>query len=461
MRWSPAAVARAASGSLRLPPGFPPRAEGGETLTSVAIDSRVLSSGALFVALRAARDGHEWIDAALDAGAAGLLVDRTWQPVAGTPAAGVPAIGVDDTAAALLALGSAARDRLAATVIGITGSVGKTSTKDLAAAALAAARRTTASEKSFNNELGVPLTLANARPDVEAAVIEMGARGPGHIARLCRVARPSIGVVTAVAAAHTEAFGDLDAVAAAKAELVQSLPADGTAILNADDRRVSAMATHTSARVLRYSSSRSSADVVADRVELDDELRPRFIGAVALGDRARAPRSARRPQVGNAVGGPGRGTLLRGAPRRRGRGPGRRAPVALAHGAASHRLGAAILNDAYNANPASMTAALEALAALPAGRRVAVLGEMAELGARSAAEHRAMAALARRLGVEVVAVGTDAYGVAPVEGIDEAVAALGPLGAGDAVLVKASRVAGLERLAARLLAEPEPRPPAA
>ena len=133
----------------------------------------------------------------------------------------MPLIVVADTSPALLDLGRAARDRLAAAVVGITGSVGKTSTKDLAAAALGTALRTAASERSFNNELGVPLTLSNAPADAAAAVIEMGARGSGHIRELCRVARPQVGVVTAVVAAHTEAFGDLEAVAAAKAELVK------------------------------------------------------------------------------------------------------------------------------------------------------------------------------------------------------------------------------------------------
>ncbi len=444
-----------------MPPGSPPRAEMEQVLIGVAIDSRALPPGALFVALRAARDGHQWIEAALDAGAAGLLVDRTWRPAADPPTIRVPTISVEDTAAALLALGSAARDRLAATVIGITGSVGKTSTKDLAAAALSAARRTTASERSFNNELGVPLTLANARPDVEVAVIEMGARGPGHISRLCRVARPTIGVVTAVAKAHTEAFGDLDAVGAAKAELVQSLPASGTAILNGDDARVSAMAAQTSARVLRYSSSLSTADVVADRVELDDQLRPRFVVRSSWGTSVVRLEARGAHQVGNAVAAL-TVALCCGVPLD--------AAVAGLAGASIspwrmelHRLatGAAILNDAYNANPASMTAALEALAALPARRRVAVLGEMAELGVRSSSEHEAIAALARRLDIEVLAVGTDAYGIAPVEGIDGALADLGSLGADDAVLVKASRVVGLERLAARLLQTPGPPHPEA
>ena len=366
----------------------------------------------------------------------------------------LPVVAVRDTAEALLALGRAARDRLAATVIGITGSVGKTSTKDLAAAALRAGLRTVASEKSFNNELGVPLTLANAYEDVEAAVIEMGARGSGHISRLCRVARPQIGVVTAVVAAHTEAFGDLDAVAMAKAELVEALPPGGTAILNADDARVSAMATRTAARTLRYSrvaASPTGADLVAEDIVLDDGLRPRFTvrspwGSVAVRLEARGAHQVSNALAALAVAGScgvplhAAATALATA---------RLSPwrMDLQHTPA----GTAILNDAYNANPASMAAALQALAALPARRRVAAIGEMAELGARSQEEHRAIATLADRLGLELMAVSTDAYGVAGVPGIDAAVATLGQLGPHDAVLVKASRVAGLERLAARLL----------
>jgi UDP-N-acetylmuramoyl-tripeptide--D-alanyl-D-alanine ligase len=213
MRWSPAAVALAAGGSLTVPPDAPVAAAADAVLCGVGIDSRLLPAGALFVALRAARDGHEWVDAAVAVGAGGVLVDHAWHRSRPRADISVPLVAVADTAAALLALGRAGRDRLAATVVGITGSVGKTSTKDLATAALSSGLRTTASEKSFNNELGVPLTLANAELDVEAAVIEMGARGRGHIARLCGVARPDIGVVTAVAAAHTEAFGDIDGVA--------------------------------------------------------------------------------------------------------------------------------------------------------------------------------------------------------------------------------------------------------
>jgi UDP-N-acetylmuramoyl-tripeptide--D-alanyl-D-alanine ligase len=426
-------------------------------LTSVSIDSRALAPGALFVAIRAERDGHDWIAAAVAAGAGGVLADAAWarsceQDGSNPP---VPLVVVADTGRALLDLGRAARDRLgAATVVGITGSVGKTSTKDLTAAALGAALRTAASERSFNNELGVPLTLANAPADTAAAVIEMGARGSGHIRELCRLARPQVGVVTAVVAAHTEAFGDLEAVAAAKSELVEALPAAGTAILNGDDPRVRAMGGRTSARVLTYSvddAGAARADLAAERIEVDAELRARFVARTPWGSQTIRLAIHGAHQVGNALAALAvAGTVG--------------VPVALAAEALANTsispwrmelghtaAGAVVLNDAYNANPASMKAALEALATLPARRRVAVLGPMAELGARSAAEHAAVADLARRMGVEVLAVGTDAYGAPAVAGIDAAVATLGPLGPSDAVLVKASRVAGLERLAARLV----------
>jgi UDP-N-acetylmuramoyl-tripeptide--D-alanyl-D-alanine ligase len=457
VRWSPAEVALATGGALVTPPrpNLPDSEAAGGILTSVAIDSRVLLPGALFVALRAERDGHAWIDAAVRAGAGCLLVDEAWARSSPHAGIAVPFVVVADTKAALTVMGRAARDRLDATVIGITGSVGKTSTKDLAAAALATARRTTANEKSFNNELGVPLTLANAPDDSQAAVIEMGARGPGHITQLCQIARPELGVVTAVVSAHIELFGTLDAVAQAKGELVEALPSGGTAILNGDDPRVRAMAGRTSAGVLTYSTGgdgRAAADLVAEQVVLDEQLRPRFVIRSPWGSQPLRLQAHGAHQVGNALAAlaiAGRcGVPIQAA-----------ADALASTDISPWRMelhytpaGAAVLNDAYNANPASMAAALEALAALPARRRVAVLGVMAELGPRSPGEHRAIAALADQLGFELLAVSTDAYGLQPVAGIDEAVAAIGPLGRGDAVLVKGSRVAGLETLAARLLA---------
>ncbi|MET0737116.1 MAG: UDP-N-acetylmuramoyl-tripeptide--D-alanyl-D-alanine ligase, partial [Acidimicrobiales bacterium] len=230
------------------------------------MDSRALRPGQLFVALHGQRDGHDFVAAARAAGAAAALVDRAVDDA--------PAVVVDDSGRALTALGVHARDRLEGAVIGVTGSVGKTSVKDLIAAATSPSRSTAASLRSFNNELGVPLTLLEAAEDTEVAVIEMGARGVGQVRDLCTIARPTIGVVTAVALAHTEAFGAIEEVAQAKGELVEALTAAGTAVLNQGDERVAAMAGRTTAGVLTYGVDRG--DVRAEGVVLDDDLRPRF-----------------------------------------------------------------------------------------------------------------------------------------------------------------------------------------
>ncbi len=201
-------------------------------------------AGELFVPLVAERDGHEFIGAALERGAGAYFTSG--------PVVGGSAIVVGDTATALMALAAWARRRLDVPVVGVTGSVGKTSTKDLIAAALGATRSVTANLRSFNNEQGLPVTILGAPDGVEALVVEMGMRGFGEIARLCEVAVPTIGVVTSVAASHTERVGGIEGVAIAKRELVESLDASGVAILNADDLRVAAMAGHTDATVVTY-----------------------------------------------------------------------------------------------------------------------------------------------------------------------------------------------------------------
>lgn len=412
-------------------------------VSGATIDSRSITPGQLFVPVVAERDGHDFVGAALAAGAAGYLTSR--ELVGGS------AVVVDDTAVALAHLGRHARDHLGADahVVGVTGSVGKTSVKDLLAAALAARWRTSASVKSFNNELGVPLTLFNAPEGTEALVVEMGARDRGHVKALCDLALPTVGVVTRVAAVHTEVFGTIDDVAAAKAELVEALPAHGTAVLNAADPRVAAMAARTRARALTFG---AGGDVHADHVTVDDDLRARFTLRSPWGSADVQLNVRGVHMVENA--------LAAGAAALACDVPVEALPEALAAAELSPwrmevvRLtsGAVLVNDAYNANPTSMAAALQALAALPATRRVAVLGVMAEIGATSDAEHVGIGELARDLGIEVVSVGVPAYGGVLVDGddLDAAVAALGPLGEGVAVLVKASRVAELERLAARL-----------
>lgn len=436
MRFTAKEIARAVDGSLR---GDDVEVDG------VTIDSREVVGGELFVPILADRDGHEYIPAAITAGAAAYLTEPGFVRSEAT------AVVVEDTARALLDLGRHARSRLGDRVVGITGSVGKTTVKDLTAAALASRFTVQASPRSFNNELGVPLTLANSPDTVEAVVIEMGARGRGHIADLCEIARPTIGIVTTVALAHAEMFGTVEEVAAAKGELVEALPASGTAVLNGDHPLVAAMAPRTSATVVTFGIEQAGADVTASGITIDDDLRPSFHMRSPWGD-ADIHLSVRGAhQVMNALAAAA-GAMACGLPLEN-----------VADGLASASLspwrmdlqrtptGALVLNDAYNANPTSMEAALRSLAALPARRRIAVVGVMAELGPAGPDEHQRIAALARDLGIDLIAVDTPDYGVAVVDDVERALAALGSVGEGDAVLVKGSRVAGLEQLAARLL----------
>jgi len=412
-------------------------------IDGVSFDSRSIQPGQLFVPLIAERDGHEFIAGALERGAAAFL---TSHPAAAVNVTGGTAIEVSDTLRALMALAAAQRLTFGGPVIGVTGSVGKTSTKDLAWAALAASMPTWANERSFNNEQGLPTTLLNSPDGTKVLILEMGMRALGEITELCEIARPTIGVVTRVAEAHSDRVGGIEGVARAKAELIEALPSDGLAILNADDTRVRAMSAACSGRVLLYGEA-ADADVRVSRVQLDDMARASFHldtpwggcdVRLAISGRHMASNAAAALACVGAV----NGEVAAGA-------------VALSDvGLTATRMdvqrtaaGAIILNDSYNANPTSMRAALDALADLAARRRVAVLGLMAEIS-DSEAEHRAIATYAAHRDIELMAYGTDLYGVTPT---NDPVAALGSLAGGDAVLVKASRMVGLERVAAALL----------
>ncbi len=423
-------------------------AVGDAVVDGLSIDSRTTRVGELFVPIVAARDGHDFVDAAIERGAAAYLTMR------GAFDGDTPHVRVGDTATALLSIGAAARARLPERVVGVTGSVGKTSTKDLLAAVLATRWATAANERSFNNELGVPITLAGAPDGTEAAVIEMGARGSGHIAKLCAVARPTVGVVTVVRGAHLELFGDLDVVAQAKGELVAALPASGTAVLNADDPRVVAMARRSAASVVRFGVESAGADVRAEGVTVDDDLRASFNLVSPWGSAAIRLAARGRHQVVNALAAAAAGLVcevsLDGVVHALS--TAELSPSRMALRVAAN--GLRVLDDAYNANPASMAAAIDALADLPARRRVAVLGTMAELGPGAGAAHREAALHARAAGIEVVAVGEERYGT-DVVNVSDWVAAVDwvrahDLGDGDAVLCKASHSVGLERVAAAL-----------
>jgi UDP-N-acetylmuramoyl-tripeptide--D-alanyl-D-alanine ligase len=431
-------------------------------VAGVQVDSRKVAAGELFVALPGSRaDGGQFAAAAAEAGAAATLAQE------GTVPAG-PRVEVADPLAALAALGTAVRDRSTAAVVAVTGSNGKTTTKDLLAATLGTRLRTVANQASFNNEVGLPLTLTRIEPDTQAVVVEMGARGPGHIAALARLARPVVGVVLNVGESHLGMFGSREAIAKAKGELVEALPAEGTAVLNADDPQVAAMADRTVAQVVTFGRTAAAA-VRAERVELDGEGRARFLLHTPAGTAPAALPAPGEHLVGCALAAAAAAHVL---------GVG---PADVAAGLVAARLspgrmqvrrrpdGLTVVNDAYNANPSSMTAALKTLAALgrQGGRTVAVLGEMAELGPTAAAEHDRIGRLATRLGIDrLVGVGEPGrvmVNAARMEGMwpEEAEAVADPhaalalltpvLGPADVVLVKASRVVALDRVADALL----------
>ena len=437
MRWHASDLARALAecGPCRV---IGPDVE----IDGASFDSRDLVPGQMFVALTAERDGHDFVAGSVEAGAVACLVSR---PLEGDIASRVTQIVVPDTAVALMDAARWARTRFPAgtVAIGITGSVGKTSTKDLVATALSSSRRTVANVRSYNNEQGLPVTILNAPIDTEVLVLEMGMRGFGQIDLLCRIARPAIGIVTRVGEAHTSMVGGIDGVARAKGELVESLPSFGAAILNADDERVLAMRSRTDARVITYGES-DVADVRVDALRIGDDGAARFTARTPSGSIEVALAVPGRHMASNAAAAVAVGVVL-GVPLES-------IATGLAVATTSpHRMrivrtrsGATILDDSYNANPTSMRAALETLARLSGRRRFAVLGVMAELE-DPARSHDEIAGEAAALGVDLMAVGTDLYGVQPVD-LEAATARVAALGDGDVVLVKGSRVAGLDRL---------------
>ena len=425
---------------------------------AASADSRQVEPGGLFTAIVGERvDGHDFAAAAVDAGAVACLAAR---PV------GVPAIVVADPTAALGRLAQAVVERLdRCTVVGLTGSQGKTTTKDLLAQVLARIGPTVAPVGSYNTEVGVPLTVLRADADTRHLVIEMGARGVGHIAYLCDMVRPRVGLVLNVGVAHVGEFGSREGIARAKGELVEALPSDGIAVLNADDPLVRDMASRTEARVTTFG-EHPEADVRIDGVRLDGTGRPRFDLTYDGATEPVAMRLLGRHQASNATAAAavalGLGLDL----------PTAAAALSGAEPASRWRMepyerpdGILVLNDAYNANPDSMRAALDTLASIvrsrPNGRAIAVLGTMRELGSESEEAHHRVGALAVAAGVDtVVVVGADAGpilagardagAVDPVLVPDVAAAVdwldrrLRP---GDTVLVKASRADGLERVA--------------
>jgi UDP-N-acetylmuramoyl-tripeptide--D-alanyl-D-alanine ligase len=458
------------------------RASGDEQVTAVEFDSRAIGPGGLFLALPGERvDGHGFAAAAVERGAAGVLAAREVDApaVIVPPAARSEGTYLADAdpdgsgAAVLAALATLASHSVAAlpdlAVVGVTGSSGKTSTKDLLAAVLAPLGPTVAPPESFNNELGLPWTALRAGPGTRHLVLEFSARGPGHIAGLAAAVPPRIAVVLNVGSAHLGEFGSVAGIAAAKGELVEALGPDGVAILNADDPLVAAMASRTGARVVMVGRTgsgspagpRTGASVRAEDVTLDAG-RARFRLVAPAGSADVALRLVGEHHVGNALAAAAVALELGATPEQVAAVLSAAAPASRWRMDVADRAdGVTVINDAYNANPDSMLAALRACAALGAGRRTwAVLGPMAELGDEAEAEHARIAGLAGELGLRLVAVGCPAYGAAlEVDGVEGAVELLrSELAPGDVVLVKASRAAGLDRVATAILDERKPVP---
>ena len=395
-----------------LPPGRLDAAPGAREITGVTIDSRLVEPGDLFVAVGR---GVEFLEDARARGAAATLVP-------------------DDVFAALAALGAAVRDKSNARVVGITGSMGKTGTKDILAALCRPSARTVAAPASFNNELGLPLTLCRLEPDTEICIVELAMRGFGQIAELCAIARPHIGVITNIGPVHLERVGDLAGVRRAKTELVDALPPGGTAIVPEEFP-----VEREDVRIVRFAFPEDA--VVEDGRTL--------LGGVSFGFTVRhqAANAAVALAALDALGLPRPARV--DVPFSRWRGD----EVPLPGGGL-------LINDAWNANPVSMRIALGLLAERAGSRRrVAILGQMAELGADAPRYHREIGAAAAEAGVNaLVAIGPLARGYlegaegveitrwapTPEEGLEAVREVVEP---GDCVLVKGSRALGLETIA--------------
>ena len=444
------------------------RLEGADRgFAGVSSDSRTLAAGDLFVALRGPRfNGNEFVGTALAAGAAAALVDAP-QPVA------LAQIVVSDTQAALSRAGQAWREALAIPIVGVAGSNGKTTAKEMTAAILSQAGSTLATRGNLNNHIGVPLTLLRLEPAHRFAVIEMGANRAGEVAELVKVARPTVGLITNAGAEHLEGFGSLEGVARAEGETVAGLAAGATAVLNADDEFVSLWRGMTAARVVTFGIA-SAADFRASdlRTTLGAQgFLTRFRLSSPLGQADIALHVGGRHNVANALGAAAAAAAAGATLEHIVTGLGTMRPVPGRLQLKKAACGAWIIDDSYNANPSSVRAGIEVLAAIE-GRRWLVLGDMAELGEFAPDEHAQIGAFAREHGVErllatgaLAALAVERFGTggqwfpdteALTRELLRTLAGL-PAGGGESaaanvrLLVKGSRINRLERVVAALV----------
>lgn len=444
-------------------------ANSGVVAKGVAIDSREVVAGGVFIAFPGDHfDGHDFLGEAIDHGARVLVVaSERAEGLAVLDAAvrrGIAVIRVPDGKRALQQLAAWHRERTGATVIGVTGSSGKTTTKDLLLAVLSISMRVVATERNLNNEIGVPLTILRADSDTDAIVCEMGMRGAGQITDLTDIAAPDLGLITNVGTSHIELLGTRDAIAEAKGELAVALPADGALFLNGDDAYSGTIAGKTAAKVVTYGLS-ADADVRAENIELDEMSLPSF-DLITEGGRVCervALTLSGRHNVYNALAAAAVGLHLGVSPADVVRGLAEATVTGMRMEVFESARGIVVVNDAYNANPSSMRAALDTLASMAArNRRIAVLGDMAELGSLTELAHFELGGRVAELGIDVLvtvgerakriaegatAGGMDTACVRPCVRAEEASEVLDDLlETGDVVLVKASRVMALERV---------------
>jgi UDP-N-acetylmuramoyl-tripeptide--D-alanyl-D-alanine ligase len=435
----------------------------GVPVTGVSIDSRTLTVGEAFFAIRGHRlDGHAFLADAAGRGASCVVVEALPDEVP----ANVPLVLVEDTTRALGRFAAWHRARFTVPVVGVTGSNGKTTTKELAAAVLATRWEVLKPERSLNNQWGLPLTLLRLGPEHGAVVLEIGTNRPGEIGALAAIAQPTLAVVTTVAAVHTEFLGGLDGVAQEKADLVRAVKPEGAVVLDADDPRVAAMARETAARVITYGRAPTATVRLAGEV-VEDERGLTFTLETPAGRVPVTLALAGRHNAANALAAAAVGVALDVSPADLARGLAAVAPVA---GRCVWRPAGdvTVLDDTYNANPASLRAALDTLAAGRRGRRaVVVLGDMLELGALTDEAHREAGRRVAAAGVaEFVGFGRAAalaVETARAAGLAEArhtstfedtvAHLLKRVTPGDVVLVKGSRGMRMERVVDALLAQ--------
>jgi UDP-N-acetylmuramoyl-tripeptide--D-alanyl-D-alanine ligase len=438
-------------------------------ISGISIDSRTIKGGELFIPLKGNGDGHQFIQDALVAGAAGVLVEKEasnkeyYLSLVGSQCV----IEVGDTLKALQAIATHYRKKLSVKVIGITGSTGKTTTKDMLNCVLAYKMRVISTDKNYNNEIGVPLTILRADEKTQAMVVEMAMRGPGQIRELADIAQPDIGIVTNIGQAHIELLGSEEATAFAKAELIEAIPEDGVVVLNADDLWTSDIAQRAHGRVVTYGIM--EGDVKGNKIEVDELGKAKFSLTVNNGSAytVRLPIPGRH-NVYNALAVAAAATAVGLTPDdiRIGLSNCRTSAMRMEIFALDENM--LILNDAYNANPTSMQAALATLMDVRTkGRHIAVLGDMLELGRVSNEAHKQVGEIVASLGVSIlVAVGEESQVMADSalkSGMNQKTVITCPdadtaaqllrqlIEPGDVVLVKASRGMGLEAVVRTLV----------